>query len=293
MSSVPYMISSRRALDEAYSATFSHPTPGPLSLLSRFGKTVSMADFLQDLAQPFTLLFLVTLVLLIRRLRDARGKRRWGTLCAFGLLYVTCTPGFGWLAVASLEKQVAPYDGSADTDGVIVVLGGGLISSPQSKTGVAPTAETICRCRIAANEYHRANRIVVATGGPGPFAELDASEASEMQRLLIEMGVDPDQILLDEAARDTYENARNSKRLLEPRGITQVTLATHAVHMPRAVACFKAQQFEVRPAPCRYFTHSAIWPLRYILPTVAGASQTAVATHEWLGMLWYRLSGKI
>ena len=55
--------------------------------------------------------------------------------------------------------------------------------------------------------------------------------------------------MLETASRNTYENAVNSKRLLGAHGLHKVLLVTSALHMPRALALFRALGIEAAPAP--------------------------------------------
>lgn len=57
---------------------------------------------------------------------------------------------------------------------------------------------------------------VVVTGGMGDDEPI--SEASCMARVLEERGVAAERILLEEAATNTFENLKNTKKLLEERG---------------------------------------------------------------------------
>ena len=73
------------------------------------------------------------------------------------------------------------------------------------------------------------------------------------------MGVPPEALWLDTDSRNTYENAVNSRALLEPKGIKKISLVTSASHMPRAVKLFEAQGFEVTPLPTDYLVTESNW----------------------------------
>jgi uncharacterized SAM-binding protein YcdF (DUF218 family) len=61
-----------------------------------------------------------------------------------------------------------------------------------------------------------------------------------MATLLSELGVPRDAILLEPSSRNTYQNAVNTRAILEVQGIDRVLLVTSAFHMRRAVAAFQA-----------------------------------------------------
>ncbi len=253
-----------------------------------------MYEALLDVLQPFSLLLMATIALAWLGRKSRRVVARRAAIVTGGLLVVSSTSGFGWLALTTLEKQVEntnPDDARAAE--AIVVLGGGLIPNKLDRRGAMPTPETVCRTLAAFAQYQQRPRPIVVSGGPGPFAALGVSEASVMRDLLLALGVDPAHVVLEDSSRSTYENARQCRRILEKRGIRHVLITTHASHMPRALACFEAQGFQATPAPCRFRTREIRQPLQYFVPTPRGAAQTAIAAHEWLGIIWYRLSGKI
>ena len=83
----------------------------------------------------------------------------------------------------------------------------------------------------------------------------------------------------------------------EPPGLlaagTFVDLVTDALHMSRAVQCFRKQGVEVVPAPCHYQAGGLEGSLVDFLPTANAVEECRDAAHEWLGSLWYRLKGRM
>jgi uncharacterized SAM-binding protein YcdF (DUF218 family) len=89
-------------------------------------------------------------------------------------------------------------------------------------------------------------------------------------------------------AVNTYENAVSSAAILHPLGITRIYLVTNGWHMRRGIAAFEAAGFEVIPAPTAI--HSRARPtLTSLIPNAGSLSASAIAVHEWLGLIWYRL----
>ncbi|MGJ0513405.1 YdcF family protein [Methylocystis sp.] len=85
--------------------------------------------------------------------------------------------------------------------------------------------------------------------------------------------------VIDNRPRDTFENATYSKELAAPRAGERWLLVTSALHMPRAMGAFRAQDFYVDPAP----VDDALPQ-----PTITAP----VILHELLGLVYYRLSGR-
>jgi uncharacterized SAM-binding protein YcdF (DUF218 family) len=98
---------------------------------------------------------------------------------------------------------------------------------------------------------------------------------------------------VENKSRTTYENATESKKLLEERGISHIVLVTDATHLHRAVLCFRKQGLEVTPCGCRQRKTRFEPSLYDFLPGVSGLDDVETACHEWVGLAWYRLAGRI
>ena len=94
---------------------------------------------------------------------------------------------------------------------------------------------------------------LVLTGGDGRVFGTGPTEAVEMKRWAVRLGVPESAIIIDTEARNTYENATGTKRLLGPASILLVSSASH---LPRAVPVFTKQGFRVTPAPCDYVSQN-------------------------------------
>ena len=55
-----------------------------------------------------------------------------------------------------------------------------------------------------------------------------------MKDLLVELGVPPEQIIVEDRSTSTYENAVECRQLLVERQMTRIVLVTDALHMRRA-----------------------------------------------------------
>jgi len=79
--------------------------------------------------------------------------------------------------------------------------------------------------------------------------------------------------------KNTYGNAVFSKELVRPAAGERWLLVTTASHMPRAIGTFRKAGFPVEPWP----VPSGIEDADYLI---------AIAHHEWLGLMAYRLLGR-
>jgi uncharacterized SAM-binding protein YcdF (DUF218 family) len=87
---------------------------------------------------------------------------------------------------------------------------------------------------------------------------------------------------VDDQAYDTFENARNSVRLLAAAGVKRIVLVTHATHMRRAVYEFTDAGLEVVPAPVGMHSVRNYGISRY-LPAPEAMLRAYSAIYELLG----------
>lgn len=85
------------------------------------------------------------------------------------------------------------------------------------------------------------------------FDQNGPSNAEEMGALAIEAGVPEEDIILNETARDTLENASQTREVAEKQGINKIILVTSGYHQRRAsisfVQAFDKQSVINHPAP--------------------------------------------
>jgi uncharacterized SAM-binding protein YcdF (DUF218 family) len=63
--------------------------------------------------------------------------------------------------------------------------------------------------------------------------------------------------------------------------------------MPRAIAAFRAQGLDLEPYPVDYRTEGDASDLTWLRRAPLAAIGLAdVAAHEWLGLIWYRLTSR-
>ncbi len=244
---------------------------------------------------------LVTILVVIALLATRRPRlQRVALLLALGVLLVG---GNRWVAdglLRSLEWRYIPQGEIPKAD-VIVLLGGGTQPADYPR----PTVEFSSagdRVFYAAHLYHqgKAEHILVS-GGSIEWLHAPANPALDIASLLEALQVPKDAIWLETTSRNTFENAANSWKFLQPRGIRRIILVTSAAHMPRSVALFESQGFEVIPAPTDYRVTQADWDamknaslptqLIHLFPSADNLAQTTNALKEYFGLFIYRLRG--
>jgi uncharacterized SAM-binding protein YcdF (DUF218 family) len=118
-----------------------------------------------------------------------------------------------------------PFDGRAD---VGIVLGAALWNGEPS-----PALKERLDHALKLYEDGRFDTFIVTGGYDYPGAAL--SEAEGMRRYLTARGVPEDRIVLENAARNTYENLVFSRNLMAARGYRTAVIVTHSYHGARAL----------------------------------------------------------
>lgn len=219
-------------------------------------------------------------------------RRRWAWPLAVGatlLLIAQSLPPVAHQLARSLESEVRPLEHWPAAAAAIVILGGGVDRHAPEYAEDTANEWTLARLRYGARLARLHPLPVLVTGGR-PLAST-RSEAEVMADILTrEYGVPVR--WQETASRDTVENAALSAPLLHAAGIRHVVLVTHAVHMPRARYLFERAGLTVTPAPTAYLsgTSAAAWQAHEWLPRARALLHSYLALHEWLGLLWLRLT---
>lgn len=113
----------------------------------------------------------------------------------------------------------------------VVVLGAALI-----EPGVAgPALRRRLEHGVTVWRQSDAACLLVSGGVVGP----PPAEAEVMRALAIDLGVPSERIVVEDRARNTFENALYCGRILRDRGWHRVVVVTDAFHMPRALFVFR------------------------------------------------------
>ena len=224
--------------------------------------------------------------------RFARAGRRLVVIAVIGLAICGLTP-FGNAIILPLEERFPPYDASRGAPAGIISLGGALdtvVSPVRNEVALNEAAERMTAMAELARRYPQAR--IVFSGGSGRLIFDGVSEASLAARLFESFGIAKERIALEDKSRDTDENGRFTKELVQPKPGERWLLVTSAHHMPRSVGLFRAEGFSVEAYPVDYRTRGAIDLLRFFSTVGDGLRRTDTATREWVGLLVYRLTGR-
>ncbi len=216
------------------------------------------------------LLALLGLVLLKARPRLARVF----IVAGLASLWLLSTPIVAD-ALTGLVELYPPLDfRQAATAQAIVILGGGgqRALAPEYQ---GPAAEPFLLERLSYGAY-----IARKTGLPvlvtGFSLEARAMHDSLQRNFEIETR------WIDDQAYDTFENARNSARVLAAENVHRIILVTRATHMRRSVQEFTDAGFDVIPAPAGMLAVRDFGVLRFT-PNPQALLRSQMAIYELIG----------
>ncbi len=175
-------------------------------------------------------------------------------------------------------------------DGIIVL--GGTIDPTSSSRRQRPVligpSERLSGAAELAERFPNAR--VVFTGGDGRLFAGTGSEADHAVPLLERLGISRERILVENRARNTFENAVFTTALVKPAPRERWLLVTSAIHMPRAVGAFRRAGFPVESYSVdrRMFAPHHLWPS---ISVIGGLYRFDEVVRECLGLLAYWLMG--
>jgi len=245
------------------------------------------------------LLFSAATVLALFPYSPARMKwMRRLSLTSLVLLLSLSSPLIATPLIGSLESWHRPPTLTpSDRFDAIVVLGGGVEEKGSLRPATELTSYSRNRVTCGVDLYQQGYApTFVLTGGDARIFGSGPIEAVAMQQWAARLGVPDAAMKIDTKARNTYENATGTKRLIGPASILLVSSASH---LPRAVPVFAKQGFRVTPAPCDYISRDL--PLEswddlnpfMLLPNAGSLRQSSEAITEMAGIVVYWLAGKL
>jgi uncharacterized SAM-binding protein YcdF (DUF218 family) len=225
--------------------------------------------------------------------RPRPGLRLGGLGCAL-LIVIGLGPIGDW-AIMPLEDRFPTYvEGAGRVDG-IVVLGGAVytdVSAARDQLSTGQAGERLLALADLARRYPSAR--LVYSGGRGNLLVPDARVEAELVAAAAEtLGIASGRVMVEGTSRDTWENAVNTRALVTPAPGERWLLVTSAWHMPRAIGCFRQVGFPVTAYPVDFRTRGPADLLRLHGTLVGGFEQFELAIKEWVGLVAYRLSGRI
>ncbi len=260
---------------------------------------ITLSKVVPPLLYPLTIaigLGLIAILFLLLRKPATAGVI---LLLLIATLGVAGNPKIANYLVADIERTHLPLTPESTPQADAIVMLAGVVGLPAPPRVSADLSSSADRILHAARLYRAAKApMIIVTGGnvfPKPGVK---PESFYVARLLQEWGVPNHAIITEGESRNTYQNAFESKQILDARDIGKILLVTSALHMPRALAVFQSLGVDAIPAVTDIMvaqydvpdTHPVVldW-----LPNAQSLLLTTLAIREHLGMWAYRWLGWI
>lgn len=196
-----------------------------------------------------------------------------------------------WWEIGSISPESLPqsYD-------IGIVLGGYTNFDAETPKGVHTYQRSVNRLTTALGllQSGRVRRLLL-TGGSGKVIGHEDSEAAETRQYLRELGIPDSLVIVENASRNTRENALFSKAALDTLAPgASCLLISSAWHLRRASACFQKVGLPCTPFGTDYYAeHSNGNPFHWLEPDWESLMKWNALIKEWVGWWAYRLKGYI
>jgi uncharacterized SAM-binding protein YcdF (DUF218 family) len=252
-----------------------------------------LSQFLSFLAMP------LTIVLILILSGSIFIRRKWGKKLLWtgiGLLLFFTNPFLSNLALQVWEPEFKSFE-EIESHEIGIVLTG---VTNMSKTAYDRTFFNKGADRIThALQLYRMGKIkkILITGGQGLNPVNPQTEAELLRRFLVMTGVPKSDILIEDQAKNTAQNAQFSRDFLDQIGIStdqEFILITSAFHMYRAKGCFDKVGLKTQTFPADYYAHD----VKYDFPSLFYPDAESITYwhklfKEWIGIILYKFAGYI
>jgi uncharacterized SAM-binding protein YcdF (DUF218 family) len=221
------------------------------------------------------------------RRRRWRRRRRFG-LAAVVLVLVMSTEHVGQALLASLEDAAPDTYRHEIVYDAVILLGGVTDERVEAARGQPAYNDNVERL-VAVHRILADGRAKVAIVSGAAMSKdlVPYGEARSLARQLRAWGIPEANVILEEEAKNTRENAVFTERIVRERGFSRVLVVTSAFHMLRARECYAAVGLPVDTLRVDYRSHAA----QSVLPRASNLHVTTYALREIIGRLVYRLQG--
>jgi uncharacterized SAM-binding protein YcdF (DUF218 family) len=137
---------------------------------------------------------------------------------------------------------------------------------------------------------------ILVSGGSGRLIDIGEREADKFKEVMVLMGVPDSVILLENETRNTYESAREVKKMMDflGYGSDDCLLITSAFHMRRSLACYRKVGLPLDTFSTDFYAHGGDYYFdAFFLPKLDAFVIWHKLVKEWVGLTAYWVAGYI
>lgn len=188
--------------------------------------------------------------------------------------------------------NINTVDGTYD---VGILLSGGLIGAnvPDEDHAVLGSHGDRVLQTFLLYKAGKIKKVLITGTSSATMMEAGKGETRRAAALMVKWGVPAQDVIFEENARNTRENALFVARILNqkfPGG--RYLLITSAYHMPRSAGCFAKVRVKTDQFPADYY--GSYYPLAFkntLIPDPYALAYFSFLWHEWVGYIMYKLVG--
>lgn len=244
------------------------------------------------LIMPFSIFFILFIASLITK---NRKRKQILLIISFAWLFVISNT---WIVSKAFKWWEWPFSNISaveKTYDVGIVLSGGMtaaVPAGADHAGMGPNGDRFTQAFLLYKAGKIKKIFITGISLPQQMA-IKMGETRQAAHFLVKWGVKPEDILFEEQARNTRENALNSKQVLNARfPDATFLLITTASHMRRSKKCFDkvGMQTDVFPADFNGREYAFTFE-NFFIPDTQALSDFDALWHEWVGYVMYKLVG--
>ena len=200
------------------------------------------------------------------------------------LLLVFSNPALLYLFAKNWDINGEPLQKGKVYSAVIVL--GGFSGEDKNGDGVFNGSADRFIKGLELKEQGKASHILISSGN-GNLQVSNFKEAAWAKNILKEFNLSDSTILVEQASRNTFENASFSKRLLEQKHLSPpYLLVTSAWHMRRAQYIFIKEGLNIIPCPSGFVTSNQKFTWGdYIMPDAGVLEGWNIYLKELVGLI--------
>jgi len=243
-------------------------------------------SFFGNLLLPSHLALLLLVAGLLARFWHRTRGWSWRLMAASGLVVLVF--GCGPVARALLRPLELSYPtwdpdvSPALTIERIVLLTAWAGDNPDLPAGVRLNDSSASRAIVTMQLWRLHPHASVIVSG-------DPRNARDLGNVLLSLGLPADRLVLESESRNTADSATRVVPLLAGKPFA---LVTSAGHLPRSMATFAKAGLDPLPVPADYRLPGRMTMASFI-PGPRALHASDLAVHEYLGLAWYRMLGRL
>lgn len=244
-----------------------------------------MGAFVAALVLPSGVGYALFILGVTARLWSRTRELSWWLLAASGLVILIFSSGKTAAALLSPLEYSRPAVLTATAHphvNKIVVLTGWAADDALMPLSGRLNASSAYRVLMAMELYRDCPHCEVIVSGKEVTTRL-------MAEVMSKLGVPATQIIREDKSASTADSADNLQALV---GTAPFFLVTSAGHMPRSLGVLNEHGLSAIPAPTEH-QQPRDWRHALLQPSPQSLYAADLAAHEYIGILWYRLRGRM